>query len=663
MKAPTIYSRLAVKLLIFGFLGVLLVSSSYGEAATSTIPTTGAIDLVVQSSITANDLKPPECDVLNLQNIILGEGAFSGTPDNDLILGSANADAIDGLAGDDCILGGPGDDQLLGGVGTSGTQTVLDQFNAISYANNDGSQDWAGDWQELGESNGPAYGDVNVEVPLGRGVYTLYTNQDTHIEEKNPNNNYGSDDESKVKGQTGDLKRSLFRFNLASIPTGSNVLSARVYFFVKSTVSDPVSIHRITSAWIETGATWSNSAAGFDPTSSGSFTPSTNNQFVSANLTALVQQWVNGSVPNQGLMLIATTTAGESKYSTKEANGITQDPYLVVEISQGGGAQTTYSNMDTHIEEKNPSNNYGTDKENKVSRKTGDNKRSLFRFDLAMIPAGSNIASASTNLYVTSSNNSPVYIHRITADWTETGATWNNISSAFAPSASASFTPSSNNQYYSIGITALVQQWVNGTYPNQGLGLIGTLDAGESKYASKEEDGSVKDPYLTIVIAPGGPLQALRIQNASKGAWRQIDLSNALSTQLEFNYLRRGLDDANDFVRLEVSNNGGGSWTELARFSGPATDSQFLTASYDISSYRAGNTQIRFLSSGTLAVDDRVYFDNIKITYVAASPAGNTDVLLGGAGDDTLDGGPGEDFCHGGDGSDIFVNCEWIFDP
>ncbi len=41
-------------------------------------------------------------------------------------------------------------------------ETVSDRFNSISYSGSDGTQDWSGDWQEIGESDGPDAGDVRV---------------------------------------------------------------------------------------------------------------------------------------------------------------------------------------------------------------------------------------------------------------------------------------------------------------------------------------------------------------------------------------------------------------------------------------------------------------------------------------------------------------------
>lgn len=70
------------------------------------------------SPITADDLKPPECAGLPLTEIVTGSGRITGTPGNDLLLGSAGPDEIDGRPGDDCLLGGAGNDTLDGGPGT-----------------------------------------------------------------------------------------------------------------------------------------------------------------------------------------------------------------------------------------------------------------------------------------------------------------------------------------------------------------------------------------------------------------------------------------------------------------------------------------------------------------------------------------------------------------
>ena len=485
--------QLAQTIFVFAILGSILAHIGTGQANTTQITESGLTDALVQSSITANMLKPAECAGLDLTRIVNGSGTFSGTPENDLITGSVGIDTVDGLGGNDCILGGDQGDQLFGGP-SSEPETVRDEFNTIAYNNNDGTQNWNGDWIEIGESDGPVNGDVNVEVPLGRGKYSVYADQDTWIEERDPTRNYGIINELKVKPSIDDNKRALYRFNLASIPGSSNVVSATVYFWVNTANNNPVSIHRVTNNWTETGATWGNISSAFDPAPAASFTPATANQFVSANITSLVQQWVNASAANNGLMLIASASAAETKY------------------------------------------------------------------------------------------------------------------------------------------------------------------------ASREDGNPARHPYLTILLSPGGAVQAMRIQNASHGAYRLVNLCNAISATLQFNYLRQELDDANDYVAVQVSNTGGDPWTEIGRFSGPLNDTQMQPATYDITDFISCTTAIRFISSPSLGPSDKVYLDDVKITYMDISSVGN-DVLIGGPGGDFLDGGNGTDTCYGGSGTDTYINCENIIEP
>ena len=60
--------------------------------------------------VTANDVKPPQCDGLDLADRASGTGGAG----NDLVYGSGT---VSGGAGDDCVVGSPGDDTIDGGPG------------------------------------------------------------------------------------------------------------------------------------------------------------------------------------------------------------------------------------------------------------------------------------------------------------------------------------------------------------------------------------------------------------------------------------------------------------------------------------------------------------------------------------------------------------------
>lgn len=108
----------ARRLSLAGLLGLavlVLASTMFAFAAANAVPATGASEDV--RPILANDLKPAACAAIAVQNLVTGDGAFSGTNRRDLLLGGAGVDSVRGNAGADCILGGGSDDLLRGDAG------------------------------------------------------------------------------------------------------------------------------------------------------------------------------------------------------------------------------------------------------------------------------------------------------------------------------------------------------------------------------------------------------------------------------------------------------------------------------------------------------------------------------------------------------------------
>ena len=126
-----------------------------------------------------------------------------------------------------------------------------------------------------------------------------------------------------------------------------------------------------------------------------------------------------------------------------------------------------------------------------------------------------------------------------------------------------------------------------------------------------------------MVMDDQGPYSARVRDNGTSsngaGIRREADLSAYATATLSFDYRRDGPDNANDYVTVDVSDNGGATWTELDRFIGEGTnttDPDYVSTSYDISAYMSVNTRIRFLSSPNFGNQDVVYFDNVEICVV-----------------------------------------------
>ncbi|RLC59030.1 MAG: hypothetical protein DRI30_01525, partial [Chloroflexi bacterium] len=93
--------------------------------------------------------------------------------------------------------------------------------------------------------------------------------------------------------------------------------------------------------------------------------------------------------------------------------------------------------------------------------------------------------------------------------------------------------------------------------------------------------------------------------------YREADLTGATTATLSLDVSNPDID-GNDRVRLEVSGNGGGSWTTLKTYDNSNKGS--YTDNFDISSYTAADTQIR-LYIATDDAGDYIFFDNIQIEY------------------------------------------------
>lgn len=133
--------------------------------------------------------------------------------------------------------------------------------------------------------------------------------------------------------------------------------------------------------------------------------------------------------------------------------------------------------------------------------------RALVQFDLSSIPAGSTINSADLELYATakdtSADNVTENIQRITASWTEGGATWNNMNANFDAAVSGTFSPGTTTGVFktSTSLVSLVQAWVNGTYSNYGMMIKDPTESTANTawtYATKENATTANRPILRI---------------------------------------------------------------------------------------------------------------------------------------------------------------------
>lgn len=156
--------------------------------------------------------------------------------------------------------------------------------------------------------------------------------------------------------------------------------------------------------------------------------------------------------------------------------------------------------QDTYIDQQRGNESFGTYTTIQLKARSLQNKQGLMKFNFSGIPKNTNISKATLSVYVSqiSSSTNSVDVYASLGNWTKT-TTWNNRP-PIASYREGSVSVSKSRKYYVIDITDLVQDWINGTEPNNGLYLVAR--SGEINVMSGEY--SRYKPVLKVDIIGGG---------------------------------------------------------------------------------------------------------------------------------------------------------------
>ncbi len=164
--------------------------------------------------------------------------------------------------------------------------------------------------------------------------------------------------------------------------------------------------------------------------------------------------------------------------------------------------------QDTFVSSATPKVNYGPG----ITLVVGPGTTSYVQFNLSGIPTGARVSKASLRLYVDGVAKSGAFdVYELDSGWSEKTLNFSTPPPSLGASATGnhpvSITASSVNQFLLIDITPLVQAWLNGTTPNNGVALSLTSDSiGSFSFDSKESLLTGNGPELEIALAAGvGP--------------------------------------------------------------------------------------------------------------------------------------------------------------
>lgn len=320
---------------------------------------------------------------------------------------------------------------------------------------------------------------VNLQPNAAAGVDTFIASSDA------ANDNFGVATilNAGHSTSTGRTAKALIRFDLSSIPSDAEIVSAILRLHCINEVSNAdhnVSVHRGLVEWFEgdqagglppsgAGSTWNHrnyqgsvgwsggagGAAGSDyavsPTDTTLIT-GTNADF-DWDVSVDVQDFVDGSATNRGWWLIAASGSDSLKIFYSSDHSVADlRPELIVTYEQideiagsAHGAATVSGQLsmnllalelqpdasagkDTTLITNQPDTNFGTN----VIMAINSMQKGLIQFDISNLPPYSAIVGASLYLVCSTPSEAPseISIHRGLVEWFESGSTWNERNAA-----------------------------------------------------------------------------------------------------------------------------------------------------------------------------------------------------------------------------------------
>jgi cysteine-rich repeat protein len=168
---------------------------------------------------------------------------------------------------------------------------------------------------------------------------TLHVAADTTTNQKYPNENYGLWPTVTVRGGT-EPRHGYVRFDLAPVAdlaAGVEVERAVLRAYAVLVLgAGPIEIHPVLTPWQEGSLAW-NAAPTLAP-SVGAFAVASADKlgFVSADVTAVVREWLAGTLPNEGLALTPGATGVRVEFDSKE-NPLTSHPMELEVVLRSAG--------------------------------------------------------------------------------------------------------------------------------------------------------------------------------------------------------------------------------------------------------------------------------------------------------------------------------------
>jgi hypothetical protein len=140
-------------------------------------------------------------------------------------------------------------------------------------------------------------------------------------------------------------KRAWVKFDLSTLPsgmTGEDIAQATLVVFAnKVSTAGALDIRRVSGVWTEAAIT-DSTAPPLGLVEESAVPVSSVNSYVTADVTALVKDWLDGVLANNGLALLPNTAIGlDARFDSKESKGTSHPPRLEITLLHDFGIPGT----------------------------------------------------------------------------------------------------------------------------------------------------------------------------------------------------------------------------------------------------------------------------------------------------------------------------------
>lgn len=466
------------------------------------------------------------------------------------------------------------------------TNDVYDAFSSQSYQNSDGGILWTSKWTEAGESDGEIYGDVQIAPDYG----------------VSPTESFAL----RVQGQSNGVYRTV---NLAGY--ASAWLSFDYRRDGLDSANDYVSIYVSSnggSAWTEMDRhAWDAGSGGTD--SSYAYTNLEISTYMSSNTAIRFYSSGNPFMTTNDRVWfddVKITCAGSN---VTVAGGM--PPVLFNEYKLPPGTNIIVT-MDVEVD--NPPTSDVLMNTARVRARQNDSWEYASVTNAVNATHGLFITKTTTSNSMVSPGNVIPYTITVqnTGNVYETGVRLDDIiplGLTYVPGSAVLIRPYENTSTYLDSFDSQSYSY------NRGM-----LNWADDWYENGDDDECTQGD-IQVANDGGtvpGHVYALFVKDDNNSIQRKVDLSSFTNASLSFEYRREGLDDASDSLDVDISSNGGSSWTTLDALTGPDNDGVYKSTNYSITSYISDETVVRFASSGSLGDSDIFWLDDITITAQGA---------------------------------------------